>query len=167
MSMRAGDIANEIKRGCDNRYASLFNYTIKDLHRISNKYNFIVPCGLNKNETCKYVYISLTIIEMKDIVVESLLACKKMLKTYQSTSHLKKIGAKNTEKLLPVIVQQILWLVERYEEYIDILKEKREKQLSKLIMLVSTIEGQCRQAGSIFSKYNVISVKRKKRWLLF
>lgn len=158
-------IKKSLEKACDDKYKTLFNYTKKDLGKIADKYKIHIPCGMKKKYICSYITDELSIIEMKNRVEYNLTFCQKELTKFQSTKYLKKIGDKNACKLLPIVTQQILWLLDRHIEYENILKVDKSKQLSKLIMLASTIEGQCRQAGSIFENY--IKPKQRIKWWVF
>ena len=162
-SVRA--IKKGLEKGCDDKYKKLFNYTKKDLQKIANKYNIHIPCGMKKKYICSYITDELSTIEMKNRVEYNLTFCQKELSKFQSTQYLKKIGNKNACKLLPIVTQQILWLLDRHVEYESILKADKSKQLSKLIMLASTIEGQCNRVGSIFKNY--IQPQETKKWWIF
>ena len=129
------------KQSCDNSHISVIN--------IAKKYNVNIPCGLLNTQLCTYVYREIN-IKLAKIDAESYLnACKIMLTNFKYTKYLEK-NKLNQQQLLSLLSQQLLWLMDRYVEYTDILLGPKKQQSSKLSMLIDTVRGQGKNVKSLY-----------------
>lgn len=86
----------------------------------------------------------------------SLNYCKRTLAVYQKTDYLKNLGKDVACEILPIITQQLLWLIDRHEEFLKIMNDPNyKKRNTETILLINTIQGQCKNATKILSGFGL------------
>jgi hypothetical protein len=149
----------KLETTCSQKYAELFGYTVYDVRKIAKNLNIPGTCKLNKVELCTTVSKFLVVVEYEMQIEAQLKGCRETLAKFQETSYLATLGEKGAKKMLQNLIQQILWLLERHEEFG---KKRKMGKLSDLRMLSATIESQCRQGNSIFKGMETEILHAKK-----
>ena len=147
---KINEARRELKLTCDTKREELFNYTVEDVKNIGHKLGISGMCNTNKYDLCKKVSDEINFIELKSKIEKLLDSCQTMLNNYQTDNYFNEIGPHQSRKLLPVLIQQVLWLLDRHKEYEGLLEKKN---LNKMMQLAATIQGQCKNANSIFSTF--------------
>jgi hypothetical protein len=161
MNMALEKTKSDIQYVCDERYETLQNYTIDDIKKIADTLNVAGSLNLPKKSLCRKISDHVNVVELKSTIEKQLLVCKQSIKKYQNTQYLQKLGETSASKLLPILVQQTLWLLDRHNEYEVLLKENN---IQKLIELSATIKTQCNKVESNFDSF---IGQPKHKWSLF
>ena len=159
----------KLRTRCRSTESTLFGHTVDDVREIADELDIPYKCNLNKNDLCLHVSGQVNIQQLAHVFEKKVGQCRTVVKHYQTSRFIATLTPAKAVEFLPIVTEQLLWLFDRVEEYHQIMNGDKtvKRKVSDLIMLISTLDGQCRQADTIFKQVSRQPARKtasKGRW---